>query len=83
MKISMTENRIVRTTINLKNYEFDKSGILKNVGILKCQNVGIFAKQKSFQYNSLKIRLNIKINKAIINSLNNHLYNQFNKYSNE
>jgi hypothetical protein len=83
MKISITENRIVRTGINLKDCKFEKSGNPENVGIFKCQNVGKFVKQKSFQFNSLKIRMIIKINKAIINGLNNQMYNQFNKCSNE
>jgi hypothetical protein len=83
MKISMNENRFVRTGINLKDCKFEKICNLKNVRIFKCQIVGKFAKQKSFQFNSLKIRMIIKINKAIINGLNNQMYNQFNKCSNE
>jgi hypothetical protein len=79
MKISTTDKRILPTTVNRKDCKFEQSDILKNVGILKCTNIGMLGKLKRFH----NIRLNIKSNKQIINGLTNHLYNHLNKCSDE
>jgi hypothetical protein len=75
MIAAMNRQKIKLTNVDRNEYRFEKSGILKNIGMLKYQNIGILEQQIIYSHNSLTVRINNQINKEIINGLINQLYN--------
>jgi hypothetical protein len=57
----MNGYRTIDTKIKWNNCQVLQTNILKNIGALECQNIGILEQQTVFLYNPFNDRMNIQL----------------------